>query len=157
MEFVIRTATEKDLTRLMELNSEVQSVHTELFPDRFKITSDMEVRNWFAQQLESDRIHIIVAEDTTGVLGYITLKKAEKVGSPFSKPSRCAYIDQVCVTKSARKRGVFKSLLNRCKSLALGWGMDRIEIDVWTQNTAAKDAFVASGFATYNELMKMEL
>jgi ribosomal protein S18 acetylase RimI-like enzyme len=153
----IRKATVKDVQQLVSLNDEVQSIHLSLFPDVFVKSEKDKVEKWLTQTLGNEPTIILVAEHGDSIAGYMTLQKQVIPAHAFKKERKCGYIDQVCVTESYRGNGIFKAFMNKVKKIVKQWDLDRIELDVWTDNTEAKKAFYNCGFRTYNEKIKMEL
>ena len=111
----------------------------------------------YAEWLADDGRAILVAEDEGVLLAYLTLRKLERPPHLLVHSRRCVYIDEACVTEKRRGQGLFRALLAEAKQIARQWGMSRLELDVWSENTAAKAAFRRCGFETYNEKMKLAL
>jgi GNAT superfamily N-acetyltransferase len=86
-------------------------------------------------------------------IGYIFIKIIRRERNPFSNAREFVYIDQICVTKQFRNKGVAKSLVNKAIKVAKELGIKRIELDYWTRNKPAGNAFRTMGFSTYNEKM----
>jgi ribosomal protein S18 acetylase RimI-like enzyme len=156
----IREARPADIAAIVTLNSEVHDIHLRLFPDIFKPTDPAALAEWFGRLINDDKTIILVAEDTSSlgmsnIVAYLTLRKDERPAHVFAQIHRCAYIDNVCVTERYRGKGLFHSLLSKAEDIARRWGMSRLELDVWSDNAAAKKAFNQCGFQTYNEKMKL--
>lgn len=151
----IREAAAADIPAIIALNDEVHGIHVRLFPDVFKPIETAALAEWFDSWLDDDDTLILVAEDASGLVAYITLRKEERPAHLFARSRRCAYIDQVCVTEKRRGQGIFQALLEGARAIARQWGMSRLELDVWSDNTAARNAFMRSGFQPYFEKMKL--
>ncbi len=149
----IRPATVNDLDMLLALNKEVQDIHVDKFPHVFKETSPKEMETWIRSQLEAKDLFVFAACEGKDVIGYIILRLITRAGNPFMRERKFAYIDQICVTKLKRKSGVGKKLLEHAINYAKHQGYDRIELDVWTENSTAKSAFEKFGFSTFSEKM----
>ena len=153
----IRTAGKADIEEIVALNDEVHDIHVRLFPDVFKPTEAATLTEWFASWIDDNDTIILVAEDASGLVAYLTLRKEERPAHLFAHSRRCAYIDQVCVTERYRGKGLFRALLGKAEDIARDWGMSRLELDVWSENEQAKTAFIRCGFQTYNEKMKLAI
>lgn len=151
----IREAVAADIPAIVALNDEVHGIHLRLFPDVFKPIEPAALAEWFNSWLDDDDTLILVAEDAGGLVAYMTLRKEERPAHLFARSRRCAYIDQVCVTEGRRRQGIFQALLEKARDVARQWGLPRLELDVWSDNTAARDAFMRSGFRPYFEKMKL--
>ncbi|MGJ8674267.1 GNAT family N-acetyltransferase [Rubritalea sp.] len=152
-----RKANDDDLDSLVSLNAEVQQTHVELFPHIFRSTETNELKHSLIQSLKSDTKSILLAEDDNSVVGYMVISQKIQQENLLIHELRCGYIDQVCITQVYRKKGVFKLLLEVAKNEVRSWGFDRIELDVWSDNSAAKEAFIHSGFQSYNEKMLLQI
>ncbi len=153
----IREAVAADIPAIIALNDEVHGIHVRLFPEAFKPVEPAALAKWFGDRLESDKHKVLVAEDGDGLVAYLTLGKEERPAHLFARSRKCAYIDQVCVTERRRGEGIFQALLERASDVARGWGLSRLELSVWSDNTTAKKAFSHSGFQTYIERMKLPI
>ena len=153
----IREASPADIPAMVALNGEVHDIHLQLYPDVFKPTDPAALASWFKDRLDDEKTIILVAEDASGLMASLILRKEERPAHLFARTRSCAYIDQVCVTERHRGQGLFRALLSRAKDIAREWGMSRLELDVWTENAVAKQAFIRCGFQTYNEKMKLVL
>jgi len=151
----IREAVAADIPAIVSLNDEVHGIHVRLFPEVFKPIDPAALAEWFGDWLGDEDKRILVAEDDGSLVAYLTLRKEERPAHLFAKSRQCAYIDQVCVTEGRRGQGIFQALLNQARNVARGWGMSRLELDVWSENMAAKNAFMRSGFRPYFEKMKL--
>ena len=153
----VRVAKWADIPAIVALNAEVHDIHLQLFPDIFKPTEPAAMAERYAEWLSVDGQAILVVEDDGVVLAYLTLRKQERPAHILVQERKCVYIDEACVTEKRRGQGLFGALLAEAKQIARQWGMSRLELDVWSENTAAKRAFSQSGFQTYNEKMKLIL
>lgn len=153
----IRKAAAADIPAIVALNDEVHGIHLRLFPDVFKPIEPAALAEWFGGWLEDDDKVILVAEDTSGLVGYLSLCKDERPAHLYTHSRKWATIDQVCVTEMRRGQGIFQALLEEARAVTRQWGMSRLELNVWSDNTAAKNAFIRCGFETYFERMKLSI
>jgi GNAT superfamily N-acetyltransferase len=89
------------------------------------------------------------------MVAYLSLHQDERPAHLFVHGCQCATIDQVCVTEGRRGQGIFRALLNEARNVARAWGMSRLELGVWADNTTARNAFIRCGFQTYYEKMRL--
>lgn len=153
----IRQADEKDIEQLVQLNAQVQAVHVDMSPSLFREASNESLAEMLRQTMSGEASIILVAEEDGQLTGYLSLKKLIRPEFALINERKCGYIDQVCVSEQHRRKGIFKKLLTEAKKLVTEWGFERIELDVWTDNQSARDAFIGSGFRTYNEKMAINL
>ena len=153
----VRDATIDDLDVLVALNDEVHDIHVSLFPSIFRDTEKPALRKWFEDQMGDPLVSILIAESDAEVAGYLVVRLSNRDAHLFCHAHSCAYVDQIGVTVDFRKQGVGRALLDEAARRAKEQGMSRLELDVWSDNRAAKSAFDALGFKTYNEKMFMEI
>ncbi|TCS38759.1 GNAT family N-acetyltransferase [Reinekea marinisedimentorum] len=152
----IRAANTADLNQLVALNREVHDVHVEIEPSLFCSASEEVFKSfWFSKLKDNDSV-VLVAQWRGTVVGYLLLRKRFRQKNDLMQERKCAFIEQVCVLENHRGQGVFQQLLVRAKELAVQSGFSRLELDVWSNNSDAKNAFLKSGFMTYNEKMKVD-
>lgn len=153
----IREAVAADIPAIVSLNDEVHGIHVRLFPEVFKPIEPAALAEWFGSWLDDEKKLILVAEDTSGLVACLSLRREERPANLFAYSRNCATIDQVCVTERRRGQGIFQALLDEALVIAREWGMRRLELSVWSDNTAAKTAFSRCGFETYYERMKLSI
>ncbi len=154
---MIRKAKTGDIPNLVMLNSQVQNLHVNLFPEVFRVTDTRLIEEWFSDILSRDNTCVLIAEENETALGYMTVRKLHKPEHLFKNETSCAYIDQVCIHHDHQRTGVFKALLEKAAKEAALWGMNRLELDVWTDNSVAVKSFEKSGFKTCNQKMSLNL
>ncbi len=154
---MIRKADSGDIPNLVMLNSQVQNLHVKLFPEVFKVTDIRFLEEWFSDILGRDNTCVLIAVENETVLGYMTVRKLHKPEHLFKNETSCAYIDQVCIHHDHRRKGVFKALLEKAAEEAALWGMNKLELDVWTDNSVAVKSFEKCGFKTSNQKMSLSL
>lgn len=153
----IREATLKDISQLVTLNMQVHNLHVEIEPSIFCDLSVDSLASSIEQTLNDESSTILIAEINNRIVGYALLQKRIRPKFVMMHERKCVYIDQVCVSEQYRNQGIFKQLLNVSKQLAKQWGLNRLELDVWSNNLDAKQSFLQSGFEPYNEKMKIDL
>lgn len=157
MKIDIRQAVSEDIGILASLNSEVQTIHVSLFPKFFKDTEGAALVDWLCKQLSDPAAVVCVATVDGDVVGYLILRHVTRNANVFFHARRFAYIDQICVAQGFRRHGVGRALIAQAVEQAKSLGMDRMELDVWSDNRKAKATFEALGFATYSEKMTLDL
>jgi len=156
MSMIIRDAAVDDLDSLVALNGEVQGVHISLFPQVFHETDQAALRTWFADQMDDPATTILVGTDKEQVVAYLIFRIVRRDPHLFCHSRNCVYVDHICVCSEFRRHGAARALLGEVAQKAKLEGISRIELDVWSDNKAAKTAFEALGFKTFNEKMYLE-
>ena len=89
-------------------------------------------------------------------MGYIYAQHVARPENPFRPAPDLLYIHHLCVTRARRRQGYGQALVRRVVALARELGIERVELDVWTFNEAARAAFAAMGFSAHNVRMVYE-
>ena len=112
---MIRKAEEKDAPRVLELLREIAALHHAGRPDIFSGADPKYDEAALCEKFgrENERIFVSVDENDR-VNGYVMCVLQEK-DDPFytQRPYRTLYVDDLCVDKAARRRGVGRALMDR--------------------------------------------
>ena len=121
--------------------------HHELDPTRFLVAQGLErgYRGWLATQLEREGAMLFVAEDDTGLLGYVYARREERDWMKLVD-ERVALID-LWVDPAARRRGVADALVEAVLAGADAMGVTRVLLETAAKNPAAQALFAKHGFA----------
>ena len=150
----IRPATKDDYDAVFELFSEVLNVHAQALPQVFKpAQKDQSFRKLFDKALESSSKHLIIGFVDQLPVGYILFEihADRKGGGKKSQPF--IYITHIVVTETQRGKGYGSFLVEYVKQTAQQQNIQRIGLEVWVFNTAAKQFFERRGFGGLREIM----
>lgn len=142
---IIRRAENKDISQLLEILKQVESVHQKGRPDLFKkdgvkYTSDDLIK------LVSDDTHpIFVASEGEKILGYGFCVLEEYKSSSFMVDRKSIYIDDICVDENSRRMGVGSRIFEYIKNYAKSIGCYNITLNVWKCNRAAEKFYESLG------------
>jgi GNAT superfamily N-acetyltransferase len=118
----IRPATVSDYDQLCELFDEVDALHREARPDIFRKPDGAPRSSERVSSLISGPASTILVADRGGVLlGLAVVVEQPTSANPLHVPRRVAEIVTIVVRKSARRRGVGKSLIGA----SLAWANER--------------------------------
>jgi len=155
----IRLATSSDIEPLIYLNYEVQSLHIDIAPSVFCEVKEDELSKWFEEQVEDDNTQLYIAENSRKILGYLILKVINRPSNPFMLEQHFAYIDHMSVDSEYRGKGIGRKLISSAVDFAKDCEIGHIELDVWSKNINAKNAYKQIGFQPSREKLvcKVEL
>ena len=153
---IIRPAEKRDIPRIYDMLGQILHLHAELRPDVFradreKFTPD-ELEELFVRD---DRPSFVAEEDGTCV-GYALCEIKERQSPQFVK-RRVLYLDDLCVYKSARGRGIGRALVEFLLGYAEEIGADSLELNVWECNADAVAFYERMGFKTQCRHMEIAL
>lgn len=151
----IRQATRSDIPLLAALNRVVQDMHANALPERFRRDAPEDaVAQAFRTMIEAPSSYWLVAEDKEPI-GFLSAEFREREASWCLVSHRVCYLAGIVIAPNHRRRGVARALLENLKTEAEARGVDDIELDVWSFNDAARQAFMKLGFRPLTERMRL--
>lgn len=153
----IRQANGNDVELIASLNSFVQELHVAHMPHLFKPANSATVTEWFESVLESTATRVWIAEVDGTAAGYVLATIHDRPETPFKLRRVYFEIDQISVSPDFRKQGVAKTLVEHVVVEARSHGVSDIELNSWSFNTAAHDAFSALEFIPQRVYFKRTL
>jgi ribosomal protein S18 acetylase RimI-like enzyme len=156
--FTVRAMTAVDLPAAGRLAGKLVRMHYELDPLRFLHLPNPEpgYAGYFAGELKSDRVVLLVAERTSGARAVLEAGDAI-VGYAYGRlESRsyndlldaCGKLHDVLVDESARGHGVGEQLVREVLRRLTAQGAPRVVLSTAVQNEAAQHLFKKLGFRT---------
>jgi GNAT superfamily N-acetyltransferase len=142
----VRQAHRSDAELLAKLNLFVQELHCMRMPQRFKPVETGAVAEWFGSMMENPTALAWIAEAEGIAVGYVLAVTYDRPETPFCFRRVYCEIDQISVSPEFRKKGVAKALVKCVLAEARSSGIQDIELNSWSFNTEAHDAFGALGF-----------
>ena len=151
----VRKAEKKDISSILSLLDEVNEIHEKARPYIFKRGQKYHEKDVEAL-LEDKKVHILVAEEET-VLGYAILFEEEQKEDELMKERRFLYLDDLCVDKKARGKGVGSLLLREAEKLARSLSYSTITLRVWSFNEKAVAFYQKEGYLPLYEEREKKL
>ncbi len=152
---IVRFAKEAELDQVNVLRKQVNDIHVEGKPEVFKPGFGVELRN-FIYDIWADPEQKIVVADMDGLIcGFAVLHHINRPENPFMKERDFLDIDEFCVDKGHRRKGVASEMIFFIKNYAKENGFHRIELNMWEFNQDALAFYEASGFETFRRYMEM--
>jgi GNAT superfamily N-acetyltransferase len=147
MEYIIRKARPDDWEFVKRLLLDICSIHKGFRPDLFKDGGLKFSVIDFENMLEDDNRFVHICENVDGErLAYLFSKINIIENSDMRTDRRILYLDDICVERSMRGKGVGSSIVEFSKSLALDLGCDSIELNAWAENFDAISLYEKNGF-----------
>jgi ribosomal protein S18 acetylase RimI-like enzyme len=137
-----------DLPALVALNAEVQALHVQALPRRYRAATRAEVEDLFRQRLAQPDTSVLVAEEDAGPVGYAVVSVAEKAGNVLTLPLRAAEVHELGVAARARRLGTGRALMAAAEAQARAWGASEIVLSVIDFNEGARRFYEAIGYET---------
>lgn len=151
----VREGGRQDYELLREAMREEQHIHAQNRPDIF---ADLEEspfgREDFERLMEDESSFFLVAEADGRAAGICNVKLKQAPVHPVVVPRRYAYIDDICIFKDFRHRGVGKALYEALAEKIRPMGINRVELKVWAFNESARGFYEALGMTPQNIIME---
>ena len=148
----IRKANNDDISRLLDLLSEVLEVHAKLRPDLFKSGTTKYNNEQLKEMIHDDTKPIYVAVINNYVVGYAMCQ----VRTPSSNmyPVKIFHLDDLCVDGKYRKQGIGRALYQKVVESAKENDCYEITLNVWPGNDAALRFYEKMGMKTRSVFME---
>lgn len=147
----IRKATKEDYQELAPLCRALDAAHIKLQPHIFSAPDhDVRTLEHMAAYFDSADSVIIVAILDAKIVGYIAVQKLQRQPHVIFKAATSAYIPELFVVESARKKGIAARLAEAAKSWARTIGASNIQVGAVPENAAALALYRKLGFLETN-------
>ena len=154
----IRPAHAGDAVEIVALHTEVQRLHADAVPQRYKpATGETLPLATIHEWLSNPDKQFWVAEEAAGLVGYLLLDMQRRPETPATYPLNLLYIDQLGVKLEAQQRGIGEQLITTAKTVARQQGLTLLALDVCEFNDKARRFFARHGFVPFSHRLWMEV
>ncbi len=133
----ISRAKDSDKEKVLELLNQVLEIHHQIRPDIFMPGKTKYSEEMLLDMFKDDNNPIYVARENNEVLGYAFCELREVPFSTTMVPHKSLFIDDLCVDKNIRSKGVGKALFDYVKQEAKKMGCYEVTLNVWEGNDSA--------------------
>src|SRR5690349_17385886 len=152
MPIAIRQGTAADAEIISSLNADVQSLHAQAMPSRFKSPGPDTFPPAKAAALFDDAGNLVFLAEVDSVpVGYAYAEVIHRYETPFTYAFDMIYLHHISVRPKHRERGAGRALIEAVLSAASERGIDLVTLDVWSFNEEARRFFQRRGFKVFNE------
>ena len=153
----VRNAKDTDLGTLLTLNTFVQQQHTDALPRLFKASTEpLQIKDAFKNFVSDPNSLVLLAEETEPA-GYLFAQFQTHPANWARFELKLLYIQHLIVAPKFRRRGIATKLLSTALDVARSRGIGRVELDVWSFNSEAKNFYLKNGFKVFNERMTIAI
>ena len=149
-------AKREDLERINVLRKQVNDLHVKGKPEIFKPGFPPALRDHVYEIFDDPRKRIVVCRSGEDICAFAVLTHIAKPETPFTYGRDYLDIDEFCVDKACRRRGIGTRMIGFIRDYAKEEGLDRIELNMWEFNRDALAFYESVGFATYRRYMEMK-
>jgi GNAT superfamily N-acetyltransferase len=154
----IRPATENDAAAISALCEDVQRLHAEALPTRFKPASPETFPPERVRELMNTPDHIFfVAEHGDVVIGHIHAEHQSVPETPFRYAAEIIYVHQIGVSPLHRRSGAGRQLLEAVTNWAREQNIATVTLHTWAFNSNAIAFFEHQNFVCIDQRMCMRL
>ena len=143
---MIRDASECDLDSIAEGMVRVQHLHADAYPSIYRRSTHAEAVAQLLTELATPDVAVRVACDSTQIIGHYILAIESTPECMFKYAQRLGHLRQIEVDPYCRRNGVGLQLLDDAIEISEKLELDRVVLDVWAFNTAARSLFDSVGF-----------
>lgn len=145
----IRDADPADAKALANLLAEVNDLHADALPDRFRaVPAGMDLEAMLRDQFGQTENTAFVALQTDAPVGYLLARLREAPPAPITVPRRFAEIDTLVVGSAVRGQGIGTALVRHAHRWAVTEGLDQMLLTVYEFNTPARGFYERLGYVT---------
>jgi len=147
----VRRATKKDAALIATLVADVQALHAAALPGRFKPASKVLYVKDAAAALKRPQSFLFIAYVANDAAGFVHAEILRAPGTSLMYAQELLYVQAISVLPNYRRRGVGTALMAAVRDAGHSLKIDRLELNVWTFNEAARQFFRRHGFTPYCE------
>jgi len=146
---VIRKARLDDYGELCALIAEVDELHRNNLPQRFK-EPEGPTREWeyFRSLITDESVGFFVAEGEGELVGFVHAVVRDSRNIPILVPRRYAFVDSIAVREELRGTGIGRALMERAHEWAVSKGATGMELNVFEFNEEAVAFYRKLGYRT---------
>ena len=153
----IRKAKVEDIKEISDILMQVSKLHSDNRPDIFKDKKMSEIIKWSEDILKDNQKIVIVAEYESKICG-VAVCKIKTINEHINvKDTKIFSVDELCVDKDYRKKGIGSKLIAEAKRLAEENNCNRLELNCWKFNQDAMKFYKDIGFEEQRIFFEMKV
>lgn len=134
----IREAKIEEVDQIVPIMLEIANLHSEERPDIFKKKEEKELEKEIIETLSNQEFKVLVScNGKNKIEGVVVCKIKDIKNHKNLKDAKILWIDEICVTKESRKKGIGKALMQKAKEIAKEEKCERVELNCWSFNENA--------------------
>ena len=152
----VRLAAAHDAAAIAAIALEVQEWHVAGRPDIFK-PGGCDTPAEITARIETADHFYWVATHSDAVVGYAFARLIDEPENRWKYASRVVVLDQMGVRRRSRRLGVGRLLWDAVRREAIVRGAERVVLNVWAFNSAAREFYESVGFTPFYARLAVEL
>lgn len=146
----------KDSDLLAKLTEEVQNIHHQIAPDKFKPFDQKSFKLYFKKSLAQKDSFAIIVYKNEEPIGYISYQITEVNENAYSNSYSFINLNHIAILDRFKRNGYAKQLISKLKEIAVSQNIDTISLSQWTKNTEAGEFFKQIGFKQYRQHLELK-
>lgn len=140
---MLELATRKDRSAVNRLARQVHELHVSWRPDLYTMPDELFPEALFSELVKSRELYVAKLDRTVVGFAWVRIRTSEGVGLVTRK---VMLINQVCVDKALRNRGIGTRIMEELRVLARAFGCTDLQLSVYPQNDEAVSFYQKCGF-----------
>jgi len=158
LELRIREASKHDYEGISILISEVHKLHSQSRPDIFNELQNPLEKISYENIIDSDDYKVLIVEnDNKEIIGCTTLRVIRTPQKSILNPRKVVYMEDLCVKKEYRRKGIGKELFYRALEFTKKIGSESMELQVWEFNKSAIKFYQSMKMRNKNRRMEIKV
>lgn len=142
-----------DAEEIVELLGQVHEEHRQRRPQWFKPFDRTAALEGQRNLLSRAGAKMFVARVEGVCVGYALVCERLREENPFRYASRSLVVDQMAVSNTHRRQGMGTLLMDRVRAEAAERGVQRVELNVYSDNDDARRFYEAQGLVRFQDVM----
>lgn len=145
----LRKAQKADISALIRLLHQVNSIHAQGRPDLFRPDTTKYDEQELGAILDNPQTPVFVCCENDEVQGYAFCVHQRHAGDRLFADIETLYIDDICVDEQARHQHIGKALYDFVLAYARERGCYNVTLNVWSLNPGAQAFYESLGMKPY--------
>ena len=151
---MVRFGVLKDVESVNIIRKEVNDLHVHGKPDVFKPGFSEDMKEYLKNYANARDKFFLVCEVNGVVCAYAMVNYVVKPETPYRFELKFLEIQEIGTLKAMQGNGYGKKLVEKIKEIATQYGINRIELNMWTFNDDALKFYDSVGFKTYRRYLE---
>ncbi|MGD8406029.1 MAG: GNAT family N-acetyltransferase [Anaerolineales bacterium] len=158
MKIRYREATAADYKNLFDLFDEIDTLHRDNLPRRFKkANGPAREQDYYLELIDNENTGLFVAEMGEELVGFVKVIVRDTPPIPIILPRRYAVVDSIVVKSGFQKHGIGRNLMDKMQEWAVEKGATSVELNVYEFNETAVSFYERLGYKTVSRKMSKGL
>jgi ribosomal protein S18 acetylase RimI-like enzyme len=158
MDIAIREAKERDYAALCAIIDQVDRIHQNALPARFKNSGGPSRElEYVVNAIRSSEVGLFVAQKNGYLVGLVHVVIRTVHDIPILVPRRYAVVENLAVTEEHRRGGIGLALMERAEEWARAKGATSVELNVYAFNRVAQRFYRQLGYEILSHRMTKPL